>query len=58
MKPVLLGAAGSFAILTKAGIETVADSIITGNIGVSPIAGTAMTGFLLAAVDRPSRARR
>ena len=40
-----LGTAGNYAILSKTGISTVPDSIITGNIAVSPIAGTAMTGF-------------
>jgi hypothetical protein len=44
---VPLGLAGNFAILTKAGISTVPQSIITGDIGVSPIASTAMTGFSL-----------
>lgn len=47
--PVRLGAAGGFAILSKAGISTVPSSAITGNIGVSPIAATAMTGFSLIA---------
>ena len=45
--PVLLGTAADFAILTKAGITTVS-SAITGDIGVSPIAATGMTGFGLA----------
>jgi hypothetical protein len=43
--PVNLGTAGEYAILTKAGISTVPSSIITGNIAVSPAAGTYMTGF-------------
>jgi hypothetical protein len=43
--PVNLRTAGNFAILAKAGISTVPDSIITGDIGVSPIAETGMTGF-------------
>ena len=37
--PVLLGTAGNFAILTKAGITDVPSSAITGNIGTSPISG-------------------
>jgi hypothetical protein len=37
--------AGDYAILTKTGISTVPDSAITGDIAVSPIVGTAMTGF-------------
>ncbi|MDD5090412.1 MAG: ice-binding family protein, partial [Candidatus Wallbacteria bacterium] len=45
--PVLLGTAGSFAILSKSGISTVPASAITGDIGVSPIAGTGITGFSL-----------
>jgi len=47
--PVPLGLAGGFAILTKAGISTVPSSVITGDVGVSPIAATAMTGFSLKA---------
>ena len=42
---VNLGAADHYVILTKTGISTVPDSVITGDIGVSPIAATAMTGF-------------
>jgi hypothetical protein len=45
--PVDLGMAGSYVILAKTGISTVPASAITGNIGVSPIAATAMTGFSL-----------
>ena len=48
---VNLGTAGDYAILTKAGISTVPPSIITGDIAVSPIAGTAMTGFGLTSAD-------
>jgi len=42
-----LGAAGNYAILTKTGISSVPNSVITGNIGVSPISSTAITGFSL-----------
>jgi hypothetical protein len=35
----------------QAGISTVPNSVITGNIGVSPIAATAMTGFSLTLVS-------
>ena len=45
--PVNLGMAGNYAILAKSGISSVPDSVITGNIGVSPIAATAITGFSL-----------
>lgn len=44
---VPLGAAGNYVILAKSGISTVPTSAITGNIGVSPIAATAITGFSL-----------
>ncbi|HMI87402.1 MAG TPA: ice-binding family protein [Polyangiaceae bacterium] len=47
--PVNLGTAGTYAILAKAGISTVPASAITGNIGVSPAAGTYITGFSLIA---------
>ena len=40
-----LGTAGTFVILSKAGISTTGITKITGNIGVSPIAATAITGF-------------
>lgn len=45
--PVNLGTAGNFAILAKSGISTVPPSAITGDIGVSPIDQTAITGFSL-----------
>ena len=50
---VNLATAGHFAILTKSGITDVPSSVITGDIGASPIAGTAIgvpcsevTGFI------------
>ncbi len=43
--PVDLLTAGNFTILTKTGITTTEVTHITGDIGVSPIAATAMTGF-------------
>jgi hypothetical protein len=46
--PIDLGTAGDFAILAGAGISTVPNSIVTGDIGVSPIAIAAVTGFDLA----------
>jgi hypothetical protein len=45
LAPVDLGTAGNFAILAKSGISTVPASVITGDIGVSPIDATALTGF-------------
>lgn len=45
--PVDLGTAGNFAILTKSGVSTVPPSAITGDIGVSPIDSTSITGFSL-----------
>jgi hypothetical protein len=44
-----LGSARHYAILAKSGISTVPSSIITGDIAVSPIAATAITGFGLVA---------
>jgi len=43
--PVDLGGAGSFVILSKAGISTTGATHIWGDIGVSPITSTAITGF-------------
>jgi hypothetical protein len=45
--PVDLGTADNFVILAKSGISTVPASTVTGNIGVSPIDSTAITGFSL-----------
>ena len=45
--PVNLGTAGSYAILSQAGISTVPPSAITGDLGVSPISATGITGFSL-----------
>jgi hypothetical protein len=47
--PVELGLAGNFVILSKTGISTIPNSSITGDIGVSPIDATAITGFSLTA---------
>jgi hypothetical protein len=41
--PVDLGSAGNFAILSTSGISDVSPSTIVGDIGTSPIAGTAIT---------------
>ncbi len=46
---VPLGAAEGFVILSKSGISTVPISAITGDLGVSPVAATAVTGFSLTA---------
>jgi hypothetical protein len=46
---VNLGTAGNFEILAKSGISTVPTSAVTGDIGVSPIDSTAITGFGLIA---------
>jgi hypothetical protein len=45
--PVGLGSASNFTILAKSGISTVPSSQVTGDMGVSPIASTAITGFSL-----------
>jgi hypothetical protein len=42
-----LGTSGNFAILAKTGVSTVPSSMITGNVGVSPIFATGLTGFTL-----------
>jgi hypothetical protein len=46
-RPVNIGTAEGFAILTKSGVTNVPQSLITGNVGTSPIAQTAITGFAL-----------
>ncbi|KAJ7788507.1 hypothetical protein B0H14DRAFT_2398389 [Mycena olivaceomarginata] len=45
--PVLLGTAGNFAILAKTGVSTVPDSVVSGNVGVSPATISSVTGFSL-----------
>ena len=42
LKPVNLGNAGNFAILTKTGITDVYASAVTGDVGTSPITGAAL----------------
>jgi hypothetical protein len=46
---VNLGMAGTYVILAKTGVSTVPASTITGNLGVSPVFATAITGFPLTA---------
>jgi hypothetical protein len=46
---VNLGTASNFAILSKTGVANVTASVITGDVGVSPIAATAITGLSLIA---------
>lgn len=45
--PVVLGAAGTYAILAKSAITTVPVSAIIGNVGLSPAAASFITGFTL-----------
>ncbi|KAJ7678110.1 antifreeze protein [Mycena polygramma] len=44
---VNLRTAANYAILSRTGVSTVPPSVITGNIGVSPISATGLTGFSL-----------
>ena len=45
--PVDLGSSADFAVLAKSAISTVPASAITGDIGLSPAAGSFITGFSL-----------
>ena len=45
LDPVFLGTAGHFAILSKSGVTATVGSTVKGNMGTSPIAVTAITGF-------------
>jgi hypothetical protein len=45
--PIDFGDACDYAVVSEAGISTVPNSKIVGNLGVSPIASTALTGFSL-----------
>ncbi|MDA8430936.1 MAG: ice-binding family protein [Geobacteraceae bacterium] len=42
---VPLGTAGNYAILAKTGVSTVPTSVVTGNVGVSPIARVGLTNW-------------
>jgi len=44
-KAVNLGSAAPFAVLAQTGVTNVGNSVVTGDLGVWPIAGTAVTGF-------------
>lgn len=46
---VNLGTAGDFAILTESGVSATGTTMVTGDIGVSPAAGSFITGFGLIA---------
>jgi hypothetical protein len=43
--PVNLGTAGDYVILAKSGVSTTGVTSVVGNIGLSPAAATALTGF-------------
>merc|ERR1712166_1004019 len=46
IQPVVnLGTAGDFVVLTKSGVTTTGVTKVTGNMGTSPIAAAALTGF-------------
>lgn len=45
LKTVNLGAAAPFAVLAGSGVTNVGFTVITGDLGVWPVAGTAVTGF-------------
>jgi hypothetical protein len=47
--PVNLGTAGNFVILAKTGVSTTGTTAVVGDIGVSPVAATYITGFSLIA---------
>lgn len=44
---VALGTAGGYAILAKSGVSTTGATSIVGNVGLSPAAGSYITGFAL-----------
>jgi hypothetical protein len=49
LAPVNLGTAGNFVILTKTGVSTTGTTAVVGDIGVSPVAASYLTGFSLIA---------
>jgi len=48
-QPVDLGTAGNFVLLAKTAISTTGETLVVGNIGVSPAAASFITGFGLIA---------
>jgi hypothetical protein len=44
---VSLGTAGNYAVLAKTGVSTVPTSVVTGHVGVSPVARIGLTGWSL-----------
>ena len=50
---VSLGTAGNYVILAKSGVSTVPSSAVTGNIGLSPAAGSFFTGWSQTANGAP-----
>jgi hypothetical protein len=49
VSPLNLGTASNYVILAESGISTVPPAAVTGNLGISPAAGTFITGFSLSA---------
>jgi hypothetical protein len=47
--PVTLGTSGNYVILAKSGISSVPTSAVTGSLGLSPAAGSFITGLSLTA---------
>lgn len=50
---VSLGAAGNYAVLAQTGVSTVPNSAVTGNVGLSPAAGSFLTGWAETANGAP-----
>ena len=44
-RPVVLGSAGNYVVLAKSAVSTTGVTAVTGSIGLSPAAGTYITGF-------------
>jgi hypothetical protein len=55
LKPVNLGSAAPFAVLAGTGVTNTGFTVITGDLGVYPVAGTAVTGFFGENAGGPGR---
>ena len=55
LNPVNLGSAAPFAVLAGTGVTNTGFTVVTGDLGVYPVAGTSVTGFFGENAGGPGR---